>query len=476
MIPKQTDQFAENEKLFIADLPEGWSCVKLPKIADINMGQSPPGSSYNTDSDGLPLFQGKADFGKRYPTARVWCTEPRKIAKPGDVLISVRAPVGPSNVADHKCIIGRGLAALTPLAGIPTEFILFAVRLLEPELSLSGTGSTFTAINKKYIENIEINLPPLEEQKRIVAKVEELLARVNAAREHLAKVQKILKRFRQSVLAAACSGRLTAEWREQEPNMLHAKDFLYSIISEHPKFKEKARGKRNKISKFQSKYQVSQIGDSSDFEELPYGWVLGSGAHLFTWSSGKFLPKKKQKSGQYPIYGGNGITGYHSEYLVDYSTLVIGRVGALCGNVYITTEKAWVTDNAIYANYVPTDLNLSYAYLVFTQAKLNADAGGSGQPFVNQTVLNEVSIPLPPLAEQNEIVHRVESLFKLADAIEKRVTAATAHAEKLNHAILSKAFRGELVPTEAELARQEDCSYESASLLLSKIKTLGKDS
>jgi len=96
------------------DLPEGWSRVKLPEIANITMGQSPPGSTYNPNGAGLPFFQGKADFGQRFPTIRVWCTELRKTANKGDVLISVRAPVGPTNIAEQKCIIGRGLAAITP--------------------------------------------------------------------------------------------------------------------------------------------------------------------------------------------------------------------------------------------------------------------------------------------------------------------------------------------------------------------------
>jgi len=260
------------------------------------------------------------------------------------------------------------------------------------------------------------------------------------------------------------------EWREKQLPNQHAKDLLLSIVAERLLFQEEIRRKRRKVSQPRNEYQGPPIGDSSGSEELPNGWVWASGADLFTWASGDFLPKKKQESGPYPIYGGNGIAGYHSEYLVDHPTLVIGRVGALCGNIYITSGKAWVTDNAIYAVYVPTKMNLHYAHMVFTQANLNANAGGSGQPFVNQKVLNEVAVPLPTLAEQHEIVRRVEALFKLADSIEKRVAAATARAEKLTQAILAKAFRGELVSTEAELARREGRSYEPASALLARIK------
>ena len=134
------------------ELPEGWEITKLPQIAEINMGQSPPGKSYNNRGEGFPFFQGKLDFRDRYPRVRIWCNHPKKIADPGDVLISVRAPVGPTNIADQTCAIGRGLAVIKPQGGVPSEFILFALRLIEPDLALSGAGSTFTAINRKDLE------------------------------------------------------------------------------------------------------------------------------------------------------------------------------------------------------------------------------------------------------------------------------------------------------------------------------------
>src|SRR5688572_24701368 len=108
------------------------------------MGQSPPGRTYNDDGKGLPFFQGKTDFRQRYPVVRKWCSAPTKIAEAGDVLISIRAPVGPTNVADQTCAIGRGLAAIRPTLVTLTEFLLFALRLQEQSLAEQGTGSTFT--------------------------------------------------------------------------------------------------------------------------------------------------------------------------------------------------------------------------------------------------------------------------------------------------------------------------------------------
>src|SRR5262249_28319003 len=129
---------------------------------------SPPSATYNTSRKGLPFYQGKADFGETYPTPRVWCTAPNKIADPGDILLSVRAPVGPTNIANEECCIGRGLAAIRGEKNAINPYIYFWLRHIEGWLSGQGEGSTFTAIGKDRIENLSIPLPPLPVQERII--------------------------------------------------------------------------------------------------------------------------------------------------------------------------------------------------------------------------------------------------------------------------------------------------------------------
>jgi len=143
--------------------------VALPEVAKIIMGQSPPSSSYNMSEEGLPFFQGKADFGDLYPTVRMFCTEPKKIAEAGDILISVRAPVGPTNVAQEKSCIGRGLAAIRGGKGIDARYLLYFLRFYEPKLAGEGKGSTFSAISRSDLESVRVPLPPLPEQQRIAA-------------------------------------------------------------------------------------------------------------------------------------------------------------------------------------------------------------------------------------------------------------------------------------------------------------------
>ena len=143
--------------------------VPLSIAAKIIMGQSPPSETYNKDGRGLPFFQGKADFGEMYPKVRMYCNAPKKIANEGDILISVRAPVGPTNINSQKSCIGRGLAAIRSENGSDAKYLLYFLRYYEPKLARLSKGSTFDAIGKDDLAKIPIPLPPLPEQQRIAA-------------------------------------------------------------------------------------------------------------------------------------------------------------------------------------------------------------------------------------------------------------------------------------------------------------------
>jgi type I restriction enzyme S subunit len=167
-------------------LPASWEWATIGEVAHVEMGQSPPSEHYNQSQDGVPFYQGKTDFGKRHPTPRYWCSQPSKLAFKDDILISVRAPVGPTNVASEKCCIGRGLAALRIHEQVDREFVLLCLKSFETKIASLGFGTTFVAINKKHLVSFPIPLAPFPEQLRIVAKVNELMSlcdRLEAAKE-----------------------------------------------------------------------------------------------------------------------------------------------------------------------------------------------------------------------------------------------------------------------------------------------------
>lgn len=148
---------------------------KLSDIATITMGQSPDGKTYNTDGNGMCFYQGKTEFGDLYiGEATTWTTAPSRIAEANDVLMSVRAPVGSTNIAIQTCCLGRGLAGIRPKEGkATTMFILYSMRSIENEIENMGVGSTFKAINKDVVHSLPIPLVALELQNKFVAFAEE---------------------------------------------------------------------------------------------------------------------------------------------------------------------------------------------------------------------------------------------------------------------------------------------------------------
>ena len=168
--------------------------ARLEEICAINMGQSPDSSTYNEDGNGLPFFQGNADFGEIYPAVRMWCSEPTKIAREKDILISVRAPIGALNIANCECCIGRGLAALTVNEDIcAQEYLWHVLSGKVDELNSKGTGSTFKAINKKTLSETEIPLPPIDEQRKIAAVLDKVSDLIAKRHQQLDKLDEMVK-------------------------------------------------------------------------------------------------------------------------------------------------------------------------------------------------------------------------------------------------------------------------------------------
>ena len=149
--------------------------TKLCEIANITMGQSPNSESYNDSADGIPFFQGKADYGDKYTIIKHWTNQPSKLAYKGDVLMSVRAPVGPVNISSCDCCIGRGLCSITAKDGLTNnEFLFNSLNTIQVEIATKGTGSTFKAITKNDVYNIELPLGSIKLQNKFARIVEQI--------------------------------------------------------------------------------------------------------------------------------------------------------------------------------------------------------------------------------------------------------------------------------------------------------------
>jgi type I restriction enzyme S subunit len=334
-----------------------------------------------------------------------------------------------------------------------------------------------------------IPLPPFAEQKRILAKAEHLLARANAARERLARTATILKHFRQSVLAAACGGRLTEDWREQPRKVAPSATRVEALKEGHASYGAR---RRNAAPPTEEAHDL----DAKDF---PGTWTVtelemlcepGRPITYGILKPGPHVPDGVPyvRVADYPrdrILDLAGIrrtsvkiaTAYQRATLRggDLLLAIRGTYGRVCSvpaqlsGANITQDTARLSIHpSVNADYVAWCLRSPGA-----QDRMKRAAKGVAVHGINIGDVRALQIPVPPVEEQAEIVRRVEALLNLADAIEKRIAAATARAEKLTQSILAKAFRGELVPTEAELARREGRDYESALTLLARVKGTG---
>ncbi|HER2025529.1 restriction endonuclease subunit S [Bacillus infantis] len=181
----------------LGEIPVEWEVNSLGLMTEIIMGQSPSSSSYNDQGHGLPFYQGKTEFGSKYPRVRKWCSEPTKIAEAEDVLISVRAPVGEVNMCRETSCIGRGLGAIRAIIGKSTPwFLYYTLQNAKTRFESLGQGSTFTAINGGELRNLFIIFPPLKEQERIA----EILATVDEQIENTKKLIEETKELKKGLM------------------------------------------------------------------------------------------------------------------------------------------------------------------------------------------------------------------------------------------------------------------------------------
>ena len=167
----------------------------LKDLVDIQMGQSPDSKFYNYDKIGLPFYQGKADFGRINPTPKIWCSKSKKEAKPNDILISVRAPVGDLNINNEQSCIGRGLAAITCKPDVDMMYLYYHLKYLKPQLRHISTGSTFESINRSQLENLIIDYKPYLEQIKI-SNILQVVQRQIEVREKLLRLYDLLIKSR----------------------------------------------------------------------------------------------------------------------------------------------------------------------------------------------------------------------------------------------------------------------------------------
>lgn len=331
-----------------------------------------------------------------------------------------------------------------------------------------GSGSTFKEISKPKIHNLTISLPPLPEQHRIVAKIEELFTRLDAGVSSLKKAKAQLKRYRQAVLKSAMEGRLTEEWREAHKDKMESASVLLERIKEERK--KNAKGK------------YKELPPTEDLPGLPEGWVwtrVGEIGEVITGTT----PSKSKKEyydnsfpffkptdlndGYYVRKSEDGLSkkGIEKARILPAKSILVTCIGATIGKTgFIRTEGA--SNQQINAIIPQKRILPEFIYFISIspqfQKSIVDNASATTLPILNKSKFEILSIPLLPLPEQQKIVEEIERRLSVADEVEKIVEQSLKQSERLRQSILKKAFEGKLVP--------QDPADEPASLLLKRIK------
>jgi type I restriction enzyme S subunit len=386
---------------------------------------------------------------------------------------------------DFKFAVGAdGTKIFHPFEALHPKFFFYYLNCLR--IKSQGYSRHY-----RFLKQIEVPIPSFNEQKRIVVKLEKLLAKVEKCKERLEKIPTILSRFRQFVLASAFSGDLTADWREKNPDIETALELLKKVKKEQKKrYDEDCVTAKKEGRKKPKKPAILGTNKYCQYESIET-WVQLKVDYAFLQGNlfdGPFGSNLKTSD-----YTNNGVRVIRLEN-IGFLTFVENKKVFISMTKYESLKKHTVKEgDLIFASFVsenvravvlphietaiakadcfclrPISRLINSKYLAFVLSssqiynELNRLVHGATRPRINTTQLKNLDIPLPPLKEQDEIVRRVEAFFKIADQIEARCQKAKAHVEKLTQSILAKAFRGELVP--------QDPSDPPASELLKQIK------
>ena len=373
---------------------------KLQDCATIIAGQSPESKYYNSTGEGIPFFQGKADFGELYPKVRVYCSSPTKIAQYNDILLSVRAPVGPTNLSPGTVCIGRGLAAIRPDDSLDLKYLLYYFRYFETQLSAKGTGTTFKANNQKLIKNLEIPIPPLNEQTCIVARIEELFSELDKSVDTLKTTKEQLAVYRQAVLKDA-----------------------FSNIAEYIPF---------------GKITSSRLGKMLDKQKnvgVPCKYLRNINVRWFSFDLSDLLDMKIEEK-------------EFEKYTICKNDLVIceggepGRCAVWEKDETIFYQKA--LHRVRFTIKAEPRFYMYYLWYITQSGSINKFYTGTGIKHLTGQSLEKIPVPVTDIGEQKRLLELIEMRLSVCDNIEKTVDAALAQADAMRQSILKQAFEGKI--------------------------------
>ncbi|WP_010662690.1 restriction endonuclease subunit S [Marinilabilia salmonicolor] len=378
----------------------------LSDISEVIAGQSPPSTSYNITGEGLPFFQGKADFGPWFPKTRFWCSQPKKISNPNDILISVRAPVGPTNINKTEACIGRGLSAIrcNP-EKLYFKYLIHYLRWIEPQLANKATGSTFSAITQSTLKNLQIPLPPLSTQKKIA----DLLDTADALRQRTQAIIDHYDQLAQSLFLEMFGDPVKNPMGWEKKPMA---DLMTILRGGSPRPIEHYLG---------GTFPWIKIGDGSKGNDI-------------------YITKTKEHITK---------DGLKKTRLLPDGSLIFANCGVSLGFARIITFEGCIHDGWLAFSDISTD-RLNKIFLLKALNSITRyfreTAPDGTQPNLNTSIMKRFNLILPSISLQNQFAESIALIEQQKDLAKKSLEGS----ENLFNALLQKAFKGEIEVSEAE--------------------------
>lgn len=466
-------------------LPPGWLSVKVGTLFEV-VGGGTPDTKIESYWQGQIPWISSADItpygritARRHVSSEAVAASATAVVPAGSLIVVTRVGLGKVAVAEYAlCFSQDSQALLFQNLPLNVDYVAYYLRQAARNFRFQSRGTTIPGITKKQLLDVSVPLPPLPEQARIVSKIEELFSKLDAGVAELKRTQALLKRYRQSLLHAAVTGELTREWRQQQgAQLVDAAPLLAGILAERRR-KWEANGKKGK-------YKEPQGPDVAGLPELPPGWVWASVEQVAEIGTGA-TPLK----GERRFYDGGTIpwvtsgamnsdlitepTAYITDAALQETNAKIFPVGTLLVAMYgegktrgkvgelaipAATNQACAALTCATPNKTTQFIKLFFRW---NYDNLRRSASGGVQPNLSLGIIKEIIIPLPPLAEQNQIVSEVERRLSILDNMEATVSAELKRAESTRQSILHRAFTGQLVP--------QDATDEPASVLLDRIQ------
>jgi len=462
-----------------------WTEIELEQVVNYKKGKKPKQLNPVSFPSSVPYINIEAfETGNIQQYADVVSSN---ICTKNDILVvwdGARFGLAASN---QQGAIGSTLMALTPIL-IETRYLLRFIQSNYSFIQLHPKGTGIPHVNPEIFWNLKVPLPPLAEQQRIVEKLDAILPKIKAVKARLDKIPVILKRFRQSILADACSGRLTEDWRKMQDTDISSSSLFDKISSEKINQYQAqcllAKTQRKRCPKDHSKNKLSK-NFSGDLPEIPLSWdyyrledlchLITDGTHRtpqYVQSGRPFLSVKNVRPFQIKDIDKKYISEIeykeiNSRCNPEKGDILYTKVGATFGyaaindldynfSIFVSLALIKPVHPFFYSKYVEILMN---SEVVFSQARERVS--GIGVPDLHLIEIRDFRVPLPPLHEQHEIVRRVEKLFTLTDSLEAKYQVAMQRINKIEQTVLAKAFRGELA--------SQDPNDEPAAMLLERI-------